>query len=432
MRIAIFTDSYYPKIDGIVTSIMNSSRLLAEKGHKIIIFAPTYEDRREPRLHHNIRVYRSFSLSLFSYEDVKIPLPNINKSIRILKEFSPDIIHIHAPGTLGMFGIICSKLYNIPCIGTYHTLVSEQLTYLSLKRLTKFDRLIERIKSMDVKNRNGKKNLFQSNLQNIVNNYSRNARRKLASHRQEKKRLGKDLIWKLSCNLYGKCDLITVPSLSIKKQLLKYNVSKPVVVLSNGIDLKSFPPKKSYKARKQVNILHVGRISFEKNVDVIIRSFRLLSSEKGMARLTIVGDGPALASLKNLAKSLKLNNVEFAGCLVGKPLIEAYHDGDIFVTASTMETQGMVILEAMSCGLPVIGVDSYAIPDLVKDCVNGLVIKPFDEIAMKESIVKLVEKPCLLRKLGRSSIMLAKEHDLGNIVMLLEKIYLQLISHKVK
>jgi glycosyltransferase involved in cell wall biosynthesis len=248
------------------------------------------------------------------------------------------------------------------------------------------------------------------------------------------KQFNKRIVWKISCNFYNRCDLVIVPSKSIVKELRKHKFTKPIKVLSNGVDLKNFSPKKNYRNGKVFKIIHIGRVGFEKNIDVIIRSFNLLLKEKENVSLKIVGDGPATNSLKNLAKSLGLSHkIKFVGYMSGKKLVNEYKSGDVFVAASTMETQGLTILEAMSCGLPVIGVNKYAIPDLVKHNVNGYVAEPFDDKKIKEYMVKLIDNPHLLKKFGKKSVDIAKRHDLRKVVGELECLYEQVkVSFEVK
>ncbi len=424
MKIAVFTDTYYPKIDGIVTSIMNSTESLARKNHHIIIFAPTYKEKKDNKLPSNIKVYRFFSLSLFSYKEVKIPIPNISKVFTIIKEFSPDIIHIHAPGTMGLLGVICSKLFDIPCIGTYHTLVSEQIMYLSFRKLTKLDKLVDKIRN----NKNfNKKKPSKVNIDSLLKNENIKKIIDIISLKKIRdKEIGKEMIWNISCNLYNKCDIVTVPSRSIKKALIKHKVTKPIVVLSNGVDLKRFIPKKDYIIKERTNLLHVGRISFEKNIHEIINVFHDLLKERSNVTLTIVGDGPALDNLKSQAKSLNVSSkINFTGILMGENLVKSYHEGDIFITTSPMETQGLVVLEAMSCGLPVIGIDRYAIPDLVKHGINGFIAKDPNIRTLKRYCLKLMDNPDLIRQFGEESVRLAKKHELNKVISDLESLYLK-------
>ncbi|MBW2968056.1 glycosyltransferase, partial [Candidatus Woesearchaeota archaeon] len=136
MRIAYFTDTYYPEVNGIVTSILKSSERLALRGHKIMIFCPKYaKDNKVPKLHKNIKVVRSFSLPLITYEDVRISWPNHASILRKVRRFKPDVIHMHTPGPVSGAAIICSTLLRKPLVGTFHTLVTEQLDYASFRNL---------------------------------------------------------------------------------------------------------------------------------------------------------------------------------------------------------------------------------------------------------------------------------------------------------
>jgi|TARA_B100001971_G_C18258590_1_gene584524 glycosyltransferase involved in cell wall biosynthesis len=434
MKIAIFTDTFYPKLDGIVTSITNSMKELAKKGHEIIIFAPNYKNKTVIKLHPNITVYRCFSFSLLSYKEVKISIPPILKVIKKIKQFKPDIIHLHTPGTIGLLGIFCSKFYEIPSIGTYHTIISEQTTYLSLTRLTNLDKLIEIIKSKSPGIMLNRGSYIKSKLMYFTNKEVIKTIIDLITFKiVRNKKFNKRVMWKITCKFYNKCDLIIVPSESIIKGLKEYKVTKPIKVLSNGVNLNRFSPKKNYEAGRVFKIIHVGRVGFEKNIDVIVRSYNLLLKEKENVSLDIVGDGPAILSLKNLVKSLGLTNkIIFTGYMGGKKLVDEYKSGDIFVTASTMETQGLTILEAMSCGLPIVGVNEYAIPDLVIHNVNGYVAKPFDEVKIKEYLLKLMENPPLMKKFGRKSVEIAKTHDLKKVVNKLEGLYKRVKLNIVK
>lgn len=425
MKIAVFTDTYYPKVDGIVTSILNSTEKLAKKGHKVVIFAPKYKRKTEPKVHKNITIYRSFSIDLASYQGVKIPFPNLIKMFRRYRAFKPDIIHIHAPGSMGFLGVLFSKLFSCPCIGTYHTLISEQIMYLSPKRLIKLDKLITRLKKnkkLMEKIRNNRIKISFSKLLNIAT--IKKMLNLISLKNIRDKQIGKRVLWKVSCGLYNRCNIITVPSKSIKKELIKYKVTKPIKVLSNGIDLKRFSPKNNYRIGKTIKLVHIGRISYEKNIEVVIDCYNLLLKQNQPVSLRIVGEGPALNHLKHYADSLNLKKkVIFTGVKLGKDLINEYHKADIFLTASTMETQGLVVLEAMACGLPVIGVNKFAIPDLVCNNVCGFICKSGDAKKMSDCVKKFIKKPSLIKEFGKKSVEIAKTHELNNVIDELEKIY---------
>lgn len=418
MKIAIFTDEYFPSTNGIVISILNSTNLLAKKNNKIKIFAPKYKKESKIKQHKNISIERFPSVSLATYKDVKIVFPRISKIKRLVDEFKPDIIHIQTPGSLGIAGLIYAKKFDIPCIGTYNTLVSQQLMYLSPYRLTKLDKFVEMYKAVMYRKRKS------GDTGKLLKNKDRYIKKVLSEG------FAKKIIWKLTKYIYNQCDLISVPSEAIKRELINHGFTKPIKVISNGILLDKFVPKKRRSA-KHIKLLHVGRISYEKNIDIIIKSFNILLKRHPFLTLTIVGDGPALNSLKDMVKKLDMTaNIRFTGNMPHNKLCGIYNQHDIFLTASTMETQGLVILEAMACGMPIVGVNRYAIPDLVLHKKNGFIAKPFDIMGISKFVMKLIKNKSLKEEYGKNSIKLAKEHDLYNTVSQLYEAYNELIKDR--
>jgi 1,2-diacylglycerol 3-alpha-glucosyltransferase len=188
------------------------------------------------------------------------------------------------------------------------------------------------------------------------------------------------------------------------------------------LDLNSFLPKEKYSAKAK--LLHVGRMSFEKNIDIVIKSIDILRKEFPDIKLDIVGNGPSLKSLSLVTKKLDLErNVHFLGCIEHDKLNMIYKEHDIFITASTIETQGVVILEAMASGLPIVGVRRLAIPDLVKNDINGYVVEAFDEKDMAEKIKILYKNRNLREAFGKKSTELAKEHYVKDVIEKLERLY---------
>jgi 1,2-diacylglycerol 3-alpha-glucosyltransferase len=421
MRIAIFTDTYYPEVNGVVVSIMNSTRLLAEKGHKIRIFAPSYTKGRDkgtdalPILHKNIRVERYFSLPLATYKDVRIVLPNVYTIIKKVNAFKPDIIHVHTPSNMGITGITAGKMLKVPVMGTFHTLVTEQLTYVSLARLTGFDKLREKIQDrLSGSDRTGFRRLLMRQLKVTRIKKDRKGSKGTGSER---------VVWYYLAKFYNRCDCIVTPTAVIKEELVSHGVAgKKICVVSNGIDLNKFDPKKDY-ALKNI-IVHVGRVGFEKNIDVVIKAFKTVAKENPKLKLVIAGSGPAEESLKRLTKRLRLTEkVIFVGYIEHSGLKDLLAESDVFVTASTMETQGLVILEAMASGLPVVGVRKYAIPEMVKEWRNGFIAEPFKPQQMAHYISLLLKDKTLRQRIGRTNVHDAKKHDLCMTVRKLHKAY---------
>jgi len=376
MKIAIFTDTFLPDVNGVVTSVVNATRMLSNKGHKIYIF--TSDKAIKLKLEKNMEIHGFKKLKFLKYPDFWLSAPRFIKCLKRIKKIKPDIIHVHIPSFLGYSAILCSKTFKIPLVATYHTLLPNFLRYLPLPKA-------ERIKIM------------------------------------------KDAAWFWTRRFYNRCDLVTTPSNAMKKILAKHRIKKPIKVLSNGVDTNIFKPKKINKTGKK--LLHVGRMSHEKNIDLVLKAFKLVLNKKPNTILQIAGHGPELERFKDLTRKLKIGkNVKFLGVVRDNRLVNLYQSSDIFITASTIETEGIVVLEAMACGLPIVGVNALAVPEIVKHNVNGIIANPNNEKELADSTLKLLENKDLREKFGKESLKIVKEYDLNIIINKLEKIYKNLLS----
>lgn len=403
MKVLYFTDTFIPKIDGVAISIRNFTELLVPLGYEFLICCPRYGEDDPMSLGDKIQIERFPSGYLPSYPEIKVVFPSPQRIKKILREYLPDLVHIHTPGLMGLYGVNATERYGIPTIGTYHTLMSEQDMYVSLYRLLKLDKLFSKINRFE-------KKLTIKDLLKVEKLEGFNIRKKI--------------ILKIVNNLYDRCDIIVSPSHLIKKQLIEFGLKKPIAVISNGMDLKRFQGKVKELNTEAPKLLHVGRISYEKNCDIIIKAFAKIVESIPKATLTIIGDGPAIPSLKKLVETLKIQDkVFFTGFIPNTELHNHYPQYDVFLTASTMETQGLVILESISCGLPAVGVDSYAIPELIHHEKNGYIAKPFaiDEIA--EWTVKLLKDPTTYKKFSEESIRIASSHDIHKCVQQMDELY---------
>jgi len=401
MRIAIFTDSFFPKIDGIAVSVQNFCEKLEERGHKFVICCPRYGEDDSELLGRNIRIERFKSVALPSYPEMRIIVPGRKRLHKVIKDFKPDLIHIQTPGFMGQYGVTAGKLYSVPVLGTYHTMMSEVGMYVNPFRLLKLDKLLSRFR---------RKKKIASKLAKLT-------RKKPAS-------LGGKLLYKLANRLYERCQVIISPSDLIKKELIGQEIKAPVTVISNGIDLKLFRGERRHFPRTNPRILHVGRIAPEKNTEEVIRAFTLIKREIPDALLTVVGDGPVLIDLKREASELGIaDSVTFTGYKSRTELPQVYADHDLFITASAMETQGLVALEAVATGLPAVGVDAYALPELIQHGRNGLIVPPHDIHKLAEATVRLLKDAATFEQFSAASMEVAAAHGHDQCTDKLEKIY---------
>lgn len=407
LNVVIFTDTFLPKIDGVGISIDHFCRILAARGHRFVICCPKYGEGDFKQIGDNIHVIRFQSAPLPSYPDIKAVLPSQKKIRKAMSMFEPDLVHIQTPGLLAQYGVLAAKMYGVPLVGTYHTLVSEQDTYISLYRLLKVDTLL---------------NYFRAD---------KKIKRRLDKvERKKTKGIKNRIIYNLCNRLYEAGDLIISPSHRIKSDLQESGVRTPIEVISNGMDLTRFKGEVR-TVRTPPKILHVGRISHEKNCEVVLKAFTLILEKIPDATLDIIGDGPALPSLKIEARQLGIaDKVSFPGFVARDDLPEIYPKYDLFMTASTMETQGLVVLEAVSCGIPCIGVDAFALPELIHDGENGYVVEPYDHISMAARAVELLADKQTYERFSKECLNIASEHELMICADRLEAVYQGIVDSK--
>ncbi len=367
MRIAYFTDTYEPQINGVVTTIKLYVEQLRKLGHEVYIFCPSDNKLRKNKY---IHTFKSFEFKPYPSYRVGIPNPKI---FSLINKISPDIIHIHSPASLGVIGLATAKRLKIPVIMTYHTLLTEYLDYIPGSK----NKIIRKI---------------------------------------NKKTVDKYTKW-----FYNRSDITIVPSGYTKNFLKKTGVKKEVFVLPTGIKFKDLKFKK--RKNKKPIILHVGRICKEKNIDVVIKAFKELKKSTDI-KLIITSFGPAEKELKELVKELGLKkNVKFTGYISEREKNSLYKKADLFVTASTTDTQGLVLLEAMQYGTPIIAASAGGFKDCIKNNYNGILFKPGNINDLAKKMKEVLDNKRLWKRLSKNGYENAKKLSIENCTKSLENIY---------
>jgi len=344
MRIAMVTDSYFPTRDGVVTSLTTSKEALENAGHEVFVIAP------DPGEHDRIEGVSYFPAVRFKkYEGYFLPiLPSGKRDI--IRRLNIDVIHIHGIAVMALKALIAARSLKKPVIMTFHTMVNDTMRYYSPVKLP--DEFAER------------------------------------------------LVWIYLRNLLKRPFAVTVPTKTIADELAVNGVKARLEVIPTGIDTERFVPgidgsavRKLYGLDGKKVIIHVGRISFEKNIELAVNALRLLDDD---FTLMIAGKGPAESSLRKRIEEDGLSDrVVFAGFVPDEDLPSYYAASDVVVSASRFETQGLSVLEAMACGLPAVCSDARAFRDFVtgdngyrfdgtaEDCAAGI-RKCLGEPGMKE------------------------------------------------
>jgi 1,2-diacylglycerol 3-alpha-glucosyltransferase len=381
MRIAVFTDTFLPQRNGVVTAICDTLECL-QKNHQLTVFAPGKKTFRVEKRSKNLKVVKVPSFEFSQYDGYRISKAPLKKIAQVVERENFDIIHIHTPFTLGMVGIAMSRLFSIPIVGSYHTLLSEYFPHITKGKFYKV-----------------------------------------------MKRIGEYPSRKFTKFIYSKLNCAIAPSSETAK-LLRGCEIKRVVCLPNGIKLEKF--KFNRKALKRLRkrygipkgkkiVLYVGRISFEKKLGILLKAFKMI--EKKDIFLLIVGSGPYLKKYRKMAKELKIKNIRFTGFVKDELLPAVYHCADILASPSDTETQGLTFIEAMVCGLPLIGVRRGGAKDIIIDKKNGFLIRPDSPSEMAKKIKILIENERLARKMGRAGQKMVKRYSIEAVTDRLLELY---------
>ncbi len=365
MRIAFFTETYEPQVNGAVTSINAFSEELTRRGHTVDIFAP----EPGPARHGKSRVYRFRSITFFPYPEFKAALPS-SRVYELVKKNQYDIIHTHGPFVLGYQGWRAGKKFGIPSVTTFHTPIADYVGYL------------------------------------------------LGGKHSPLVPLGKKIAWAYTRWYYNRFPLIFSPSHTITQLLREKGIKPRIELLRTGINLEEFDKiKKSKRILDKFNlerpyIIHSGRLSHEKNVDTVLKAFAKIKDECDVD-LVITSRGPLYNSLVNLARSLGLGNrVHFTGFVEREDQIQLFKNALFGVIASDADTQGLVVLEEMACGIPVIGANALALPESIIPGKTGLLFELYNENDLAEKMSWMISHDSERRKMGKNARKLAEENTI--------------------
>lgn len=378
MKIGIFTDSFKPYTSGVVTSICTFREELENLGHQIYIFAPSYPGYSE----NEYGVYRYYSVPSPTNPDYTLAIPIFPGMNSLLKRLDLDIIHVHSPFTMGRVGLHYARRYDTPIVFTYHTLYDQYVHYVPVAQ-----------------------------------------------------DLARDVTIKYSKNFCNQCDHIVVPSREVESILTELNIKTPRSVIPTGVPIEKFNQGDRQWLREHYDIpeknrvlLFVGRLTKEKNLDFLLDAFKEIHQQTPDTSLVITAQGPMEGELKKHALRLGLDlkqDVIFTGALPFDTLVNVYYSADLFVFSSVTETQGLVLIEAMAAGIPVVAVRAYGVQDMVDDGVNGY-LTPCSIPEFSQAVCKLLEDDKTYQKFSRNALLKADSLSSHNMARKLEELYLQL------
>lgn len=328
MRIGLFTDTYFPQVSGVATSIRTLKTELEKLGHTVFIFTTTDKDVNR---YEDWQIIRIPSVPFFAFKDRRIAYRGFSTALEIARQYQLDIIHTQTEFSLGLLGVWIAKELRIPVVHTYHTQYEDYVRYIA--------------KGMVIR---------PSMVKYIVHGFM------------------SDL------------DGVICPSEIVYDLLMKYKVKVEKRVIPTGIELAKFerPEITSENiadlrgklgiSNQETMLLSLSRVSYEKNIQAVLAALPAVLEENPDVKLVVAGDGPYLSDLKAQAKRLNITDaVIFTGMIAPSETALYYKAADFFISASTSETQGLTYLESLASGTPIIAHGNPYLDNVINDKMFG-------------------------------------------------------------
>jgi phosphatidylinositol alpha 1,6-mannosyltransferase len=355
VRIALFSEVYWPMVSGVGVTLLRLTRALEERGHQLRVYSATYPlpkgqaDRPE--------VHRSPSIPLFLYPDVQWAFPRLRDVMDDVVRFRPDVVHVATEFTMGVAGLKVARQLRLPLIASSHT---------------DYDKYAGRY-GVDWALRVG---------------------------------------WHYLRWFYGHAHRVLCPSRIYQEHLHSRGVTH-TGLWSRGVDPAFFHPRFRNAAYRRtlglgpedLLITYIGRIAREKNLAQLMEAWDALAPYRGSAKLALVGRGP----LEDEIRRREIPSVHVGGLMHDRELSEAYASADIFVFPSTTETFGNSLLEAMGSGLPSLAASAGGVLEFAKHGENAWLVAPNSTTAIAEGLHRLLEDPVLRRHLSEGALKTARE-----------------------
>lgn len=393
MRIVMLTSNYKPFVGGVPISIERLADGLRSRGHTVFLFAPACGTGRESG--DDIYTYRFRTVRPLlggGFRPEQLFDPSVE---RVFRDLGADVIHVHDPFLVGRQALSLGRRYGVPVVFTHHTRYGQYLHYVRVYAAAEA--------------------------------YACEGHPLAAGLLRElRERWLPDYVTAFE----NRCDAVIAPSASLRQELLQRGVSRPVHILPTGLDETAFARndiasaklRKELLGAKRFLLCTVSRLSREKELDVLLRSMAALKERVGdVFRLVVIGEGPERTSLETLRDRLGLaENVKFIGTVENARLAEYHRASDLFLFTSHSETQGIVLLEAMAAGRPVVALRAPGTVDIVQDGFNGCLTCEAD---FAPCIAELLADPIRRSMLSGQALATARRFTAGEIAKRAEAFY---------
>lgn len=392
MKVILGSESFPPNVSGVATATKNLAENLKKSGHEPFVFTPgnVYRAHKDDRFDYPVIRLRSIKNPF--RPGYRITFAPKRELLKRIKEINPDIIHLQDPASIGQALCEVGRELGIPVVVTNHFSLEYALSYVKFAGL-----------ALPI--------------------------------------LKKGLIAYLA-SFYNKCDQVVTPTETFRRQVESWGVKTPVCAISNGIEIEPFLEKFSGKQIAEVRvkyhlpdnptILYLGRIDKDKSIDVLIRAIPEVVKVTN-AHFVIAGQGDQTDEIKSLAKELGVeNDVTFLGFIDHKSddFVRIYKSSTVFAIPSTIETQSIVTLEALSSGLPVVAADAGALPELVHDNKNGFLFPPGNDRKLASDIIQILKNNNKRKEMGENSVQIALHHQMNLAFGEMLEMYKEVIKRK--
>lgn len=376
MKIAEFSESYKPYISGVTRSVEIAKKGLEELGHEVFLFAPGYPGFEDTEKN----IFRLPSIpSKYPGFRIAVPYPGF------IPDFGYDIVHSNSPFGLGYFSMKYAKKNGLPFVYTFHTLFSEYLYLVPVP-----------------------------------------------------KKISAGLLNKFIIKFCNDCSAIIVPNKKTSEYLAGLGVNSRMEIIPSGTDILLSQKASDIVARKDLGVaedkkllIYVGRLSKEKNVPFLLKMLLHVLKKRKDVVLALIAGGPLEVDLKKLAGTLGIEkNVVFAGPKNYPDVLNYYKCGDVFVFSSKTETQGLVIAEAKSCGLPVVAVNAGGICESIVDEEDGFLVEE-DASLFADKILFLLNNDTARKEMSIKALANAsRDFSLENVAKKMETLYNSLLNRR--
>ncbi len=379
MKIAIFSDSYTPIVNGVSVSIEGLVNGLRSEGHSVHIFTSNYPGHKDS----DPNVYRFRSLFTPWTKGYPLAIPPFYGNLKKFRKNDFDLIHTHTPFTMGFIGLRWAESHGLPIVSTYHTLYEKYAHYIPFfpKRYCRY---------------------------------------KIAKH----------------TNYYfNRCAEIIAPSEAARKSLIRHKVNRPINVIPSGNPTTKRVTKQDARLQMGLSendkvLLYVGRIAKEKNMLFLLEAVSKVMRQKDQVKFLLVGDGPYRNACNAFARELGIGDkVTFVGPVPRSEVDNYYLASDLFVFASMTETQGLVVGEAMACGVPAVAVHGGGASDGIIEGENGFIV-PNNVSSFSDRVLDILNNPALHGRISEGARKSVRKYTSKEMTAEVLKVYERVLNNQ--